>query len=1146
MRIFYLFLLLLWVNLAQAQLGTVTQVTLEFTPSSGSAVVVTATDAGNGFVADGPISLMESSDYTLAVKLANGSTDVTGNVVAEDYLFYYGFGEELFELPNGNGNVDNRADPVNYSDQDSNNLPVGLSTSWKTACTGEGDQTGSFRVVLKHQPSAKTATSSVSDGTTNFDISWNLTVVDDADAPECENEEEVIDRVTLTFTPTAGGDPVVAVASDPDGPGPQDLTVQPISLMESTAYQLSISLENTAEGENITEEIQEEDDEHQFFFAFGEELFELPNGDGNIDNPADPVNYNDQDDNGLPVGLSTNWTTACTSEGNVMSNFRVVLKHQPGVKTATSGFNDGGTDIDITWMMTVVDDADAPECENEEEVIDRVTLTFTPTAGGDPVVAIASDPDGPGPQSLTVEPISLMESTEYQLSIGLENTAEGENITEEIEEEDDEHQFFFAFGEELFELPNGDGNIDNPADPVNYNDQDDNGLPVGLSTNWTTACTGEGNVMGDFRVVLKHQPGVKTATSGFTDGGTDIDITWMMTVVDDADAPECENEEEVIDRVTLTFTPTAGGEPVVAVASDPDGPGPQSLTVEPISLMESTEYQLSIGLENTAEGENITEEIQEEDDEHQFFFAFGEDLFELPNGDGNIDNPADPINYNDQDDNGLPVGLSTNWTTACTSEGSVMGDFRVVLKHQPGVKTATSSFNDGGTDIDITWNMTVVDDADAPECENEEEIIDRVTLTFTPTAGGDPVVAIASDPDGPGPQSLTVEPISLMESTEYQLSIGLENTAEGENITEEILEEDDEHQFFFAFGEDLFELPNGDGNIDNPADPINYNDQDDNGLPVGLSTNWTTACTSEGNVTADFRVVLKHQPGVKTATSSFNDGGTDIDITWNMTIVDDADAPECENEEEIIDKVTLTFTPVGGGTVISAVALDADGPGPQSLTVEDISLAQNKTYELSIALENTIEGENITEEILEEDDEHQFFFAWTGDIFTDPMGDGNIDNPADPINYNDQDGNGLPLGLSTNWTVSAEGSAGTFRVVLKHQPGVKTATSSFNDGGTDIDITWNVNAILTSTDNLNGDQKLVIAPNPVQDELRLLTENIDLRDSRVIIYNALGMVVKSIKTSENVLPIQDLGTGQYILEIRGDSWNAVRRFVKIK
>ncbi len=42
----------------------------------------------------------------------------------------------------------------------------------------------------------------------------------------------------------------------------------------------------------------------------------------------------------------------------------------------------------------------------------------------------------------------------------------------------------------------------------------------------------------------------------------------------------------------------------------------------------------------------------------------------------------------------------------------------------------------------------------------------------------------------------------------------------------------------------------------------------------------------------------------------------------------DDDAPVAENEEEIITDVTLTFTPAGGGSAITAVAQDPDGEGP--------------------------------------------------------------------------------------------------------------------------------------------------------------------------------------------------------------------------
>ena len=172
----------------------------------------------------------------------------------------------------------------------------------------------------------------------------------------------------------------------------------------------------------------------------------------------------------------------------------------------------------------------------------------------------------------------------------------------------------------------------------------------------------------------------------------------------------------------------------------------------------------------------------------------------------------------------------------------------------------------------------------------------------------------------------------------------------------------------------------------------------------------------------------------------------------------DSDVPEAENEEEIITDVTLTFTPSDGGGAITAAAQDPDGEGPAGLEIiTDIELAANTTYVLSLELENSVEGESITEEIAEEDEEHLFFFGWTADLFTDPAGDGNIgaSNGNDPVNYNDEDDEGLPVGLSTTWTTGVAGS-GTFRVILKHQPDIKSATSTSADGESDVDITWDI------------------------------------------------------------------------------------------
>ncbi|MEL7423255.1 MAG: T9SS type A sorting domain-containing protein, partial [Bacteroidota bacterium] len=559
---------------------------------------------------------------------------------------------------------------------------------------------------------------------------------------------------------------------------------------------------------------------------------------------------------------------------------------------------------------------------------------------------------------------------------------------------------------------------------------------------------------------------------------------------------------------------------------------------------------LTMEILNSIEGEDITEEIMEEDDEHMFFFAFADELFTSPAGDGNVDERDDTaINYNDFDENMLPVGLNTSWETECGEEITT-GDFRVILKHQPGVKSATSTVNDGGTDVDLTFTVNVNEDPDAPPCENEEEIITDVTLIFTPVDGGTPVTAAAQDPDGEGPLDLVVlDDIELVESTEYVLTMEILNSIEGEDITEEIMEEDDEHMFFFAFVDELFRSPAGDGNVDERDDTaVNYNDFDENMLPVGLNTSWETECGEE-ITSGDFRVILKHQPGVKSATSTVDDGGTDVDLTWTVNINVDPDAPPCENEEEVITDVVLTWTPTGGGNVVTAAAQDPDGEGPLDLEVlAPINLEFGIEYTMTVELFNSIEGEDITTEIMEEDDEHQFFFEFTDNFFADPTGDGNADNRDDDINYNDMDENMLPVGLSTNWRTTSDMGTGDFRIVLKHQPGIKSATSTINDGGTDVDLTFVISNdpvnVRDLEDRLNAE--LILAPNPARDLLNWQLNTQDINDPlEVRIITMTGQVVQTYSAQETQIDLSQLPAGSYIFQLQAGQAMVSKRFIKI-
>lgn len=172
--------------------------------------------------------------------------------------------------------------------------------------------------------------------------------------------------------------------------------------------------------------------------------------------------------------------------------------------------------------------------------------------------------------------------------------------------------------------------------------------------------------------------------------------------------------------------------------------------------------------------------------------------------------------------------------------------------------------------------------------------------------------------------------------------------------------------------------------------------------------------------------------------------------------------PAEENELEVITDVKLIFTNDNNTSdVVEARAQDPDGQGVEDLLILDtINLDTNKTYTLTYEILNNLEtsGEDLGAEILEEDDEHQFFFSFSTDAFSNPTGNGNIDDASHPLNYDDVDGNGNPVGLSTSWTTSSTPlSGGSFTVQLQHQPDVKTASSTATDGDTDFNLTFVLN-----------------------------------------------------------------------------------------
>ncbi len=166
-----------------------------------------------------------------------------------------------------------------------------------------------------------------------------------------------------------------------------------------------------------------------------------------------------------------------------------------------------------------------------------------------------------------------------------------------------------------------------------------------------------------------------------------------------------------------------------------------------------------------------------------------------------------------------------------------------------------------------------------------------------------------------------------------------------------------------------------------------------------------------------------------------------------LTFTSCDDDPEVENPEELITTVIATLS--GGDTPDVVLRFeDTDGDGGNEATITGGTLAANSSYSLELQFldESTSDVEDITEEIAEEDDEHQVFLAFGGLNAT--------------WTYNDQDGSGNPLGLSTTVTTGDAGT-GTLTITLIHEPeksasGVSEGDITNAGGETDVEVTFPV------------------------------------------------------------------------------------------
>lgn len=178
------------------------------------------------------------------------------------------------------------------------------------------------------------------------------------------------------------------------------------------------------------------------------------------------------------------------------------------------------------------------------------------------------------------------------------------------------------------------------------------------------------------------------------------------------------------------------------------------------------------------------------------------------------------------------------------------------------------------------------------------------------------------------------------------------------------------------------------------------------------------------------------------------------------------------DETEIISRVELTFTPMGGGTPLVFAFNDPDGDGGASGVSEQIDLAAGVTYTLAVRFENTLAEppEDLTEEIRAEAEEHLVFVV--GDVagpastaaaalVTHAYADRESDYGANAV------GADLPVGLVNTITTTSPG-AGRLRLILRHLPALNDAPQKSGDlpaelaagrdlpGDVDVDVSFDL------------------------------------------------------------------------------------------
>jgi len=167
---------------------------------------------------------------------------------------------------------------------------------------------------------------------------------------------------------------------------------------------------------------------------------------------------------------------------------------------------------------------------------------------------------------------------------------------------------------------------------------------------------------------------------------------------DEPDDPIIPNEEELITTLIYELIEDGGTDTVRFEFRDLDGEGGDAPIVSADTLKANTTYTGSVMFLNEQEdpAEDITEEVEEEADEHQVFYSSSANGVSIVYSAGDVDG------------NGNPIGLMTDFITTDSTDGML----KITLRHEPdkmanGVSDGDITNAGGQTDIEVDFNVHI-------------------------------------------------------------------------------------------------------------------------------------------------------------------------------------------------------------------------------------------------------------------------------------------------------------------------------------------------------------------------------------------------------------------------------------------------------